>query len=129
MAQDVLDEFVVYDLFRHKVHALNPTAATVWQWCDGTTPLAEMTDRLGTELALDRERAEPLLYLALDRLERANLLEARVALPAAYRTVRRRKVWVSMRPANSPSSSPWSRRSRPPRKVPVSRTQQAVGLH
>ena len=76
VAQDVLDEYVVYDLLRHKVHALNPTAATVWHWCDGQTPLEELTGRLGTELALDRERAEPLLYLALDRLERAKLLGA-----------------------------------------------------
>ena len=64
VAQDVLDEYVVYDLYRHKVHSLNPTAATVWQWCDGETPLADMTDRLGTRLDLDRETAAPLLYLA-----------------------------------------------------------------
>ena len=92
VAQEVHDEFVVYDLSRHKVHSLNTTAATVWQWCDGQTPLAEMTRRLGTELALDRERAEPLLYLALDQLEQAKLLEAYVARPAAYRMVRRRQI-------------------------------------
>lgn len=92
VAQDVLDEYVVYDLYRHKVHALNPTAATVWQWCDGETPLADLTDRLGRQLALDRETAAPLLYLALGRLEQANLLEARVDRPPAYRRVRRRQM-------------------------------------
>lgn len=64
VAQEVLDEYVVYDLHRHKVHSLNPTAATVWQWCDGETTLAVMATRLGTALDLDREAAEPLMYLA-----------------------------------------------------------------
>lgn len=92
VAQEVLDEFVVYDLYRHRVHALNPTAATVWHWCDGHTPLTAMTDRLMTRLALGREQAEHVLYLALDRLEKAKLLEARATRPRAYRRVRRRQV-------------------------------------
>ena len=92
VAQEVLDEYVVYDLLRHKVHALNPTAATVWQWCDGQTPFPVLTDRLGTHLGLLHRSAEPVLFLALDRLEHAKLLNARVDRPAAFWTMRRRRV-------------------------------------
>ena len=36
--QAIGDELCVYDWQRRRVHALNPTAALVWQHCDGATP-------------------------------------------------------------------------------------------
>ena len=36
------DELCLYDWQRLKVHNLNPTAAKVWQLCDGQTSPQEM---------------------------------------------------------------------------------------
>ena len=35
------DELCVYEWTRYEVHALNATAASVWQLCDGKTSVAE----------------------------------------------------------------------------------------
>ena len=91
VAQDVLDEFVVYDLLRHKVHELNPTAALVFGWCDGQTEPAVMVQRLAAKLAITKAQAGPLVWLAMDRLEKAKLLVTRTTRPAAYRTFSRRR--------------------------------------
>jgi hypothetical protein len=40
------DEVCVYDWSCHRVHALSPTAAQVWQRCDGQTDTAEIAERL-----------------------------------------------------------------------------------
>jgi hypothetical protein len=91
VAQEVLDEHVVYDLCRHKVHSLNPTAALVFGWCDGETDQAEMAQRLAATRDLTQAQAEPLVWLAVDRLEKAKLLHARVARPASFQPVGRRQ--------------------------------------
>src|ERR1041385_8892723 len=65
-------ELVIYDHERHRCHALNRTASLVWGSCDGETTLAQITSRL-TELGLPAE--EGLVWLALDRLSKAHLLE------------------------------------------------------
>lgn len=80
VAQQVADEFVIYDTNCHQVHNLNPTAATVWQWCDGATPPSTMAKRLAVAHDLGMEQASALLWLTLNRLDRAGLL---VNLPAA----------------------------------------------
>lgn len=40
------NELCLYDWERKHVHALNPTVAAVWQWCDGKTSPAQMAERL-----------------------------------------------------------------------------------
>ena len=44
VVQEVFDELVIYDLERNQVHSLNPTAALVWQQCDGQTSPAQLAD-------------------------------------------------------------------------------------
>jgi hypothetical protein len=63
---------MVYDTERHQAHSLNRTAALVWQQCDGKTSVPELAARLG-ELGLPAEEA--VIWLALDRLEKAQLLQ------------------------------------------------------
>ena len=75
VAQDILDEYVVYDLGRNKAHTLNPTAALVWRWCDGRTAPDEMVERLCDEYDLPVDEAEPMLWLTIDRLEKAKIME------------------------------------------------------
>jgi hypothetical protein len=63
-----------------EVHNLNPTAAKVWELCDGQTSAAQMAMQLQAEL--DTPHAEELVWLTLARLEKAHLLQNKVVLPA-----------------------------------------------
>ena len=92
VAQAVLDEFVVYDLQRHKAHQLNPTAAAVWQWCDGQTPPEAMVERLATRYGLPASQAEPLLWLTLEKLAQGKLLTDKVTAPTHMQGISRRQM-------------------------------------
>jgi hypothetical protein len=67
------DEVLVYDLDRHKASCLNRTAALVWEHCDGRTTVASLVARLRD--AMEAEVDERAVWLALDRLDQAHLLE------------------------------------------------------
>ena len=67
------EETLVYDLERHKAHCLNPTAALVWQHCDGQTTMAELARVLHDELSIPNAAA--VVRLALEQLDRRHLLE------------------------------------------------------
>jgi hypothetical protein len=73
LVREVGDELVVYDQERHRAHRLNRTATLVWRRCDGQTTVAEMAALLQSELNLVAVD-EGLVWLALDRLEKAHLL-------------------------------------------------------
>ncbi|MCO6451286.1 MAG: PqqD family protein [Caldilineales bacterium] len=94
--QEIYDEVVVYDLKLHKAHSLNHTAALVWRWCDGKTSTAAMTERLATHLNLSVEQAEPVLWLSLDRLQKAHLLDGEVTIPSTPVGITRRQAlkWI-----------------------------------
>ena len=48
VVQKLADEVLVYDLVRHRAHCLNPTAAAIWELCDGRTSVVEMVARIHT---------------------------------------------------------------------------------
>jgi hypothetical protein len=77
--EEFADEVLVYDLKRHKGHCLNSTAALVWRRCDGRTTVEEVAATLQEELSLAAREA--VVWMALDRLARAQLLMARVTVP------------------------------------------------
>jgi hypothetical protein len=81
LATTVGDEIVVYDSRDHRGHCLNPSAAMVWSHLDGQTSMDEMVARLRKEL--DASANEDTVWLALDELDRAHLLEAPLDKPAA----------------------------------------------
>ena len=71
---DLPDEVLVYDRERDQAHCLNQTAALVWRACDGTRTPAEIARRLTA--TLDQSVSEDLVLLALDQLDKFELLEA-----------------------------------------------------
>jgi Coenzyme PQQ synthesis protein D (PqqD) len=86
------DELLVYDLERHRAHCLNPTAALVFKHCDGRRSVAQIARILRRELDMDPPADEGLVWLSLERLERARLLEERPAAPAAAPGYSRREL-------------------------------------
>ena len=72
------------------MHALNPTAAQVWQWCDGQTDIAEMADWLRTECGV--LNAVVLVELALSQFRERHLLDDPVGLPSISPTMSRREL-------------------------------------
>jgi hypothetical protein len=73
VTQPLGDEILVYDRHRHQAHCLSRTAAAVWEHCDGKTTVAEMAELMAMEL--DTPVAEQVVWLGLDQLRKARLLE------------------------------------------------------
>lgn len=90
IVEELLDEVMVYDRKGAKAHCLNRTAAFVWRHSDGRSSVAELAVRLHQELGVPAD--EELVWLALDRLEKAHLLHERLERPAVGAGVSRRQV-------------------------------------
>ncbi|HEX5731462.1 MAG TPA: PqqD family protein [Blastocatellia bacterium] len=90
VVQEMPDELLVYDLKRHKAHCLNKTAAFIWQHCDGQTSVKEMATLLGRDAGSPVD--EDVVWYALDKLGRAELLEVKVDLPVKDALSRRRMI-------------------------------------
>jgi hypothetical protein len=80
LSTELPDGLLVYDLERDQGHFLNHTAALIWRSCDGQTSITELAQLL-TERELPRD--EEVIWLALQRLAKANLLCEPVPLLAA----------------------------------------------
>jgi Coenzyme PQQ synthesis protein D (PqqD) len=61
---------LVYDVRTNKAHVLNKLAALVWQCCDGSTPVADVTRRFEAQ----GTAAGELVAQALRQLEQADLV-------------------------------------------------------
>jgi len=90
VVQEMPDEVLVYDLRRHKAHCLNKTAAFVWEHCDGQTTIAEMTGLLQQEVGSPVD--EEVVWYALDKLKKADLLAGAVPAPVNTSISRRRLI-------------------------------------
>jgi hypothetical protein len=84
------DEVLVYDLDRDRAHCLNHTAALVWRCCDGNTSAPEIARRLKVEL--DAPFNEELVWLALNQLEKLQLLEHSISIPSQFARLSRRRM-------------------------------------
>ena len=87
---DLPDEVLVYDLENHKAHCLNRSAALVWRACDGKSSSAAIARRLTAEL--DSPFSEDLVVLALNQLEKLDLLQHEAAMPAQFAVLSRRRM-------------------------------------
>ena len=87
VVQELPDEVLVYDLRNHKAHCLNPTAAFVWNHCDGRMTAADIAALMAAEW--EKPVNEEVVWLALKQLSRANLLIEPVKTVDGTRTSRR----------------------------------------
>ena len=83
------DETLVYDLERDRAHCLNHTAGMVWEYCDGRTSVAQMAARLAK--ATGASANEDVVWLALNSLDKAYLLEPRLETGSKHRGFSRRE--------------------------------------
>jgi hypothetical protein len=88
------NELCLYDWQRKQVHNLNPTAARVWELCDGQTTPQEMAAQLHGDLT--PAQAEELVWLTLKRLEQAHLLEHQVVKPSGRKVLTRREMLAGL---------------------------------
>ena len=82
------DETLVYDLERDKDHCLSQSAASVWERCDGKTQIKD----LASAMEPGSGRKEELLWLALEELQEARLLEGELKTPEGSSPLSRREV-------------------------------------
>ena len=92
--QEVTGETLVYDLKSHQAHCLNHTAALVWKNCDGKRTVAQLMQRLERELK--SPVSEEVVWLALDQLEKSNLLEEGTLVPLGLAPMSRRALIRSL---------------------------------
>jgi len=88
--KDLPDEVLVYDKLSDKAHCLNQTAALVWRACNGQRTPAEIARKLTSEL--DASVSEDTVLLALEQLEKINLLERNQTLPGSFAGLSRRQM-------------------------------------
>jgi hypothetical protein len=90
IVEAMAEETLVYDLRRHKAHYLNPTAALVWRCCHEGKSLGETVALLDS--GLPAAETETIVWMALDRLERARLLTESPSFPRPRSRYTRRQV-------------------------------------
>ena len=79
IVKELPDEVLVYDLESHKAHCLNGPAALIWKHFDGETTISEVASRAASEVGYAVERE--IVLLALQQLQKANLMLADSSLP------------------------------------------------
>ena len=89
LCRNLPDGLMLYDPTRHHAYTLNRTAALVWQQCDGRTSIAAMAAQL--QQTLNAPVGEEVVWLALDRLEKAHLLQGPLSRPAGTERYTRRE--------------------------------------
>jgi Coenzyme PQQ synthesis protein D (PqqD) len=82
VVEEMPNEVLIYDSTNHKLHVLNPTAAAVWNRCDGQTRVSEIAGKLGAES--DGRINKDMTWLALEELEKSGLMESAVNVPQEH---------------------------------------------
>ncbi len=92
--EEILDETIIYDLRRNRAHSLNRTAAFVWRHCDGRTGVRALARLLAKELEVPP--SEAMVWMALNRLAKARLLDVSPTPPGPSATYSRRAVMQTL---------------------------------
>ena len=90
VVQELENELLVYDLLSNKAFCLNETAKLVWQSCDGKSTPAEIGELITQKLK--SPTSEDLVWLALENLEKENLIENGAQFFNHFRAMSRREV-------------------------------------
>ena len=116
VSRRVQDELIIYDKARDVATCLNSFAADVWARCDGqSSPVA-------IAQALSQSRPEPVaeraVWLAVNRLSRAKLLEEPIKIPPAVPGRANRRELLRQLGLGAAAAVPVSASNRPLRHKP-----------
>ncbi|MEZ5346513.1 MAG: PqqD family protein [Pyrinomonadaceae bacterium] len=67
------NELLIYDLQKNKAYCLNETSAFIWNLCDGTNTVAEISGRISSRLSA--QVSEDFVLLALNQFADDELLQ------------------------------------------------------
>ena len=90
VVQELDGEVLIYDLTENKAFCLNKTSALVWQSCDGSRTIADISDAVGKQL--NSQVNEDIVWLAIDQLSKENLVEKPTETNDKFNGLSRREV-------------------------------------
>lgn len=90
VVQELDGEVLIYDLQSDKAFCLNVTSALVWQACDGSKSVPEISDWVSEKLGTANN--EDLVWLALDQLKKEKLIENGAEINNQFEGMSRREV-------------------------------------
>lgn len=90
VVQNLNGEILIYDLQANQAFCLNETSALVWQMCDGTKNIADIS-RLVSE-KLKQSVSNDLVWLSLDALKKNNLLDENQQIEIDFQGFSRREI-------------------------------------
>ncbi len=90
VVQELNSEVLIYDLNLNKAFCLNETSGIIWQLCDGTKTVAEISQAVGNKF--NAKISEGFIWLALEQLKKDELVESQVAPPAEFAGMSRREI-------------------------------------
>lgn len=72
VVQEFENELLIYDLSSNKAFCLNESSAIIWQMCDGTKSIAEISHAVGKKL--NSNISEEFVWLAIEQFRKDNLI-------------------------------------------------------
>jgi hypothetical protein len=90
VVQEIDKELLIYDLKENKAFCLNETSALIWQLCDGSNSMAEISKFAGKKL--NQNISEDLIWLALDEFKKCSLLEESEKFEIDFNGLNRRQI-------------------------------------
>jgi len=98
VVKELPGELLIYDLDRQKASCLNTTALGVWKKCDGERSVGQIAAELTKEWGTSVE--EDLVWLTLEKLGQAHLLNETVERPGIEDAIPRREMMRRIRIAS-----------------------------
>ena len=95
VVQKLETEVLVYDTEQHKAHCLNQNAALIWEHCNGKRTVKELSNLLQAKTSganIGTKESEDLVWVALDQLEKSQLLQGTISRPEVTKGLSRRQL-------------------------------------
>jgi hypothetical protein len=92
--QEVVGETLIYDLTSNKACCLNPSASTVWRYCDGTSSISDIVSKFANDG--HGRITEDFVWLAVDQLNTHRLVhDVEMSVPIPSRRLLLKKVGLA----------------------------------
>ncbi|MCB1023717.1 MAG: hypothetical protein KDB79_04975 [Acidobacteria bacterium] len=89
VVQDLENEVLIYDLNINKAYCLNQTAGLVFQFCDGTNTVSEISGLMSSKMK--KPVSDEFVWLALTELKKDDLLENAAKIKDHFSGISRRE--------------------------------------